>query len=54
MAHGEVRLPVIVEVDGHHPALLVVEHAPALGSGYGSEITRALATQQKALTDIIT
>jgi len=25
MAHGEVRLPVIVEVDGHHPALLAVE-----------------------------
>ena len=54
LAHGEIRLPVIVEVDGHHPALLAVEHDVALGSGYGSDITRAIATQQKTLTDIIT
>ena len=53
MAHGEIRLPVIVEVDGHHPALLAVEHDVALGSGYGSDITRAIATQQKILTNII-
>ena len=50
LAHGEIRLPVIVEVDGHHPALLAVEHDVALGSGYGSDITRAIATQQKTLT----
>ena len=54
MAHGEVRLSVIVEVDGYHPALLAVEYDAVLGSGYGSEITRAIATQQKTLTDIIT
>ena len=54
MAHGEVRLPVIVEVDGYHPVLLAVEYDAAFGSGYGSEITHAIATQQKTLTDIIT
>ena len=47
MAHGEVRLPVIVEVDGHHPALLAVEYDAVLGSGYGSEITRAIARSKR-------
>ena len=53
MAHGEVRLPVIVEVDGYHPVLLAVEYDAAFGSGYGSKITCAIAIQQKTLTDII-
>ena len=54
LANGEVRLPVIVEVGGWRPALFAVEHDAALGSGYSSEIARAIAAQQKTPTDIIT